>query len=50
MTYLLKRDGRTLSEHDTHNQAFIRLLQVQGQSADWAMTHEGYEITEGTTK
>jgi len=48
--YELRRDGRTLSEHPTYTDAYARLLWVQGQSAQWAMTYEGYEITEGTTK
>ncbi len=44
--YTLSRDGQELSTHSTHNEAFARLLWVQGQSADWAMKYEGYAIEE----
>lgn len=36
------RDGRPIALCETENDAFAWLLKHQGQSVDWATTHEGY--------
>jgi len=43
-TYKITRDGVTVGETRTYTDAFIFLLRQQGQSAEWAMTHEGWDI------
>lgn len=45
-TFTLRRDGAELSIHKTYADALHALHRVQGQSAEWAMKHEGYSITE----
>lgn len=44
--YVLSRDGKELSRHETYLSAVGALHRVQGQSADWAIKYEGYAITE----
>ena len=44
--YTLSRDGQELSHHATDLEAIGQLHRIQGQSADWAMKHEGYAIKE----
>ena len=48
--YTLSRDGQELSHHGTDLEAIGQLHRIQGQSAYWAMKHEGYaiEVTEET--
>lgn len=42
--YVVTRDGRIVSRHDTSNDAWIWILNHQSQSVTWAMKHEGYAI------
>ena len=44
--YLISRDGVELSRHDSYLEAVGQLHRIQGQSVEWACTHEGYAITE----
>jgi len=46
-TYKVTRDGRTLATFDTYGEAWIYLLRIQGQSVDWAVRYEGYDIIYG---
>lgn len=43
-TYTISRDGEIISSHTTYVEALAQLHRIQGQSADWAMKHEGYAI------
>ena len=43
-TYQLKQDGE-LKHEGSENDCYYRLQRLQSQSADWAMTHEGWTIT-----
>ena len=42
--YLILRDGVELSRHKSHNEAYMHLHRIQGQSNDYACTYGGYEI------
>jgi hypothetical protein len=42
--YTVTRDARIISTHDTENEAWRRLLDIQGMSVHRAVTEEGYEI------
>ncbi len=42
--YDLRRDGKLIFR-GTANECYMKLQKVQGQSADWAMKHEGYSIS-----
>ncbi len=41
--YELRRDGKLILRGSS-DECYMRLQQVQGQSADWAMKYEGYTI------
>lgn len=42
--YLITRDGVTVAKTLTMPDAYHYLHTAQGQSAQWAMTHEGWDI------
>lgn len=42
--YIVTRDGDTLATFPTENEAWGYLLRVQGQSIDWAVKYNGYDI------
>lgn len=43
-SYTVTRDGQRLAVLDTENEAWGYLLRIQGQSIDYAVRHEGYDI------
>ncbi len=42
--YTVTRDGKTLAFFPTELGAWGYLLRVQGQSIDWAIKYNGYDI------
>lgn len=39
------RDGKQLATFESESEAFAYLLRIQPMSTDWAIRHEGYQIT-----
>ena len=46
--WVVTRDGDILERLTTKDKAFMWLIDHQGQSVHYALTHGGYEIREGT--
>ena len=44
--YIITRDGQQIGATLTSNEAFAFLLNYQGQSVDWAIKHNGYDVVE----
>lgn len=44
MGYKVLKDGVVKVETDTLEQAFARILNLQGQSFDWALKYEGWNV------
>lgn len=44
MSFKVLRDGEIKAEVDTMEKAFARILNLQGQSFDWAIKHEGWNV------
>lgn len=42
--FVVTRDGVGRSEPMSHNECFAFILRHQGQSVDWAMKYEGWDI------
>lgn len=43
--YILRRDGKFLSQHETQEQGIGALLAIQPQSTDYAFEYGGYSLT-----
>lgn len=43
--YILRRDGKFISQHDEDYEAIDALLRIQPQSTDYAFKYGGYSVT-----
>lgn len=42
--FVLRKDGKYVSHHDTENEALTKLHEIQGQSWDYAFQFGGYTL------
>jgi hypothetical protein len=43
--YILRRDGKFISQHEEDHEAIDALLRIQPQSSDYAFKYGGYSVT-----
>lgn len=46
--FVLRKDGKYVSQHDTKSEALTNLHRIQPQSWDYATTYGGYSLKEET--